>query len=99
MQGWERLKYITNALTQLRYCDATGRLALHFKGPPGTQPEPYRPWFAFPGRPHAQHAIIFGHWATLGPCNAPGVYALDTGCVWGGALTALCLESRENASV
>jgi bis(5'-nucleosyl)-tetraphosphatase (symmetrical) len=95
LQGWERLKYITNALTQLRYCDAAGRLALRAKGPPGTQPEPYLPWFAFAERVPARHIILFGHWATLGPCHVPGVYALDTGCVWGGTLTALCLETKE----
>ena len=99
LQDWERLKYITNAFTQLRYCDAAGRLALRVKGAPGTQPEPYRPWFEFPARAHAEHTVLFGHWATLGPCNAPGVYALDTGCVWGGALTALCLETRERISI
>lgn len=99
LTAWERLAYVTNCLTRLRYCDAAGRLALEEKGPPGTQSAPYVPWFALPERAHAALTILFGHWATLGPCEAPGVYALDTGCVWGGTLTALCLETRERISV
>ena len=95
----EQLGYIANCLTRMRYCDATGRLDLKEKGPPGSQPAPYLPWFALPERLHASETIVFGHLASLGPCNEPGVYALDTGCVWGGALTALCLETWERTSV
>ncbi len=95
----EQLGYITNCLTRLRYCDPVGRLDLREKGPPGSQPAPYLPWFAMPGRLHASETIIFGHWASLGACNEPGVHALDTGCVWGGTLTALCLETWERTSV
>jgi bis(5'-nucleosyl)-tetraphosphatase (symmetrical) len=99
MQPWERRGYIINCLTRLRYCDAAGRLALGLKGPPGTQPAPYMPWFTIPERAHGELAIVFGHWSTLGACDAPGIYAVDTGCVWGGALTGLCLETRERVSV
>ena len=95
----EQLGYIVNCLTRMRYCDAAGRLELREKGPPGSQPAPYLPWFALPGRLHASETIVFGHWASLGACNESGVYALDTGCVWGGALTALCLETGERTSV
>ena len=95
----EQLGYIVNCLTRLRYCDAAGRLELREKGPPGSQPAAYLPWFAVPGRLHASETIVFGHWASLGICNALGVHALDTGCVWGGALTALCLETWERTSV
>ena len=95
----EQLGYIINCLTRLRYCDAAGGLELREKGPPGRQPAPYLPWFVIPGRLHASETLIFGHWASLGPCNEPGIHALDTGCVWGGALTALCLETRERTSV
>ena len=66
---------------------------------PGSQSEPYLPWFAVPGRLHASETLVFGHWASLGTYNEPGVHALDTGCVWGGTLTALCLETWERASV
>lgn len=95
MVAEERQLYIANCLTRLRYCDAAGQLDLSSKGPLGSQPSPYLPWFAVPGRLHAGLDILFGHWSALGPCHAPGVYPLDTGCVWGGTLTALCLETRE----
>jgi len=96
---WERRRYITHCLTRLRYCDTVGKLNTEATGPPGSQPPPYLPWFAIPGRASANLTIIFGHWSSLGLYHAPGVYALDTGCVWGGALTALCLETREHVSV
>ena len=95
----DQLGYIINCLTRLRYCDPAGRLELREKGPPGSQPAPYLPWFSVPGRLHASETVIFGHWASLGACNEPGVHALDTGCVWGGVLTALCLETWERTSV
>jgi bis(5'-nucleosyl)-tetraphosphatase (symmetrical) len=96
---WERLRYITHCLTRLRYCDAAGRLHTETTGPPGSQPPPYLPWFAIPHRASANLNIVFGHWSSLGLYQAPGVYGLDTGCVWGGALTALCLETRQYVSV
>lgn len=95
----EQAGYILNCLTRMRYCDALGRLELKEKGAPGSQREPFLPWFAVPGRLHASETLVFGHWASLGPCSEPGVHALDTGCVWGGTLTALCLETWERASV
>ena len=95
----DQLGYVVNCLTRLRYCDPTGHLELREKGPPGSQSPPYLPWFAVPERLHASETVIFGHWASLGACNEPGVHALDTGCVWGGALTALCLETWERTSV
>ena len=95
----DQLGYIVNCLTRLRYCDPGGRLELREKRPPGSQPVPYLPWFAVPGRLHVSEKIVFGHWASLGTYNEPGVYALDTGCVWGGTLTALCLETWERTSV
>lgn len=96
---WAQRGYIVNAFTRLRYCDRAGRLALKEKGPPGSQSAPYLPWFAIPERAHTDLNIVFGHWSTLGPCVSPGVYPLDTGCVWGGSLTALCLETKERHSV
>jgi bis(5'-nucleosyl)-tetraphosphatase (symmetrical) len=94
----ERLRYITHCLTRLRFCDADGRLH-DASDPPGSQPPPYLPWFAFPQRASADQIMVFGHWSSLGLYSASGVYGLDTGCVWGGALTALCLETREHTSV
>jgi bis(5'-nucleosyl)-tetraphosphatase (symmetrical) len=99
LSRWERLGYTINCLTRLRYCDAEGQLALAEKGPPGTQRTPYLPWFQFPNRASAKHTVLFGHWSTLGAYTAPGIYALDTGCVWGGTLTALCIETKERISV
>ncbi len=96
---WARLRYITHCLTRLRYCDAAGRLNAEAAGPPGSQPPPYLPWFAIPQRASADTTIVFGHWSSLGLYRAPGVYGLDTGCVWGGALSALCLETRAVVSV
>ena len=96
---WERLRYTTHCLTRLRFCDSAGRLNDEATGPPGTQPPPFLPWFAIPQRASTDLTIVFGHWSSLGLYQAPGVYALDTGCVWGGALTALCLETREHVSV
>jgi len=93
--GWDRLRFITNCFTRLRYCDPAGRLALAHKGPPGTQPPDLHPWFRIPGRASAGLNIIFGHWSTLGPCADPGIYALDTGCLWGGTLTALALDGTD----
>lgn len=104
LEGWERLRFITNCLTRLRYCDDKGRLLLEYKGPPGTQSEVAIPWFMIDGRRTEQEKIIFGHWSTvtLGeikdfrPYN---VFPLDTGCLWGGSLTALRLEDETWFSV
>jgi bis(5'-nucleosyl)-tetraphosphatase (symmetrical) len=95
----ERLPYITNCFTRMRFCDAQGRLEFGSKGPPGTQPEPYLAWFHHAHRACAKTTTVFGHWAALGAYTAPGVYALDTGCVWGQELTALCLETKVRTSI
>jgi len=87
--GERRLRYICNCFTRIRYCTTDGKLALKEKGAPGSQPKQYVPWFDVPNRANQDLRIVFGHWSTLGAFHAPGIYALDTGCVWGGALTAL----------
>ena len=92
LTGWERLRFITNCLTRLRYCDADGRIALAHKGAPGSQPDGLYPWFELPQRGSRDLKIVFGHWSTLGERSDPGVYPLDTGCLWGGQLTALRLD-------
>lgn len=100
LAGWKRLRFITNCFTRLRYCDAEGNLALEAKGAPGSQPPGYLPWFRVPHRASAGLRIVFGHWSTLGPCSDVGIYALDTGCLWGGALTALRLDgNKERVSI
>jgi bis(5'-nucleosyl)-tetraphosphatase (symmetrical) len=92
LQGNERLRFITNCLTRMRYCDAEGRLALEEKGAPGTQPPPLLPWFEVPGRATRNERILFGHWSTLGYRQGPNVWGLDSGCLWGGRLTALRID-------
>jgi bis(5'-nucleosyl)-tetraphosphatase (symmetrical) len=92
LRGGERLRFITNCFTRLRFCDARGRLALEEKGAPGSVPAPWLPWFAVPGRRSADVNIVFGHWSTLGLYSGDNVYALDSGCLWGGALSALRLD-------
>ncbi|GAB4346548.1 MAG: symmetrical bis(5'-nucleosyl)-tetraphosphatase [Gammaproteobacteria bacterium] len=94
LKGWKRLRFITNSLTRLRYCDAKGRLALDAKGRPGTQGKGFMPWFAVPGRKSRNERIVFGHWSTLGYYAEHRVHCLDTGCVWGGRLTALRLDGK-----
>jgi bis(5'-nucleosyl)-tetraphosphatase (symmetrical) len=93
LEGAERLRFITNALTRLRACDAQGRMLLSFKGPPSRLPQGAHPWFRVPGRRSAGSRIVCGHWSALGYVDEPDVLALDTGCVWGGALTAKRLDS------
>lgn len=96
LAGIDRLRFITNALTRMRFCTADGRLDMQHNGPPGSQPEGLMPWFEVPGRANADLTIVFGHWARLGGVQRPGVYGIDTGCVWGGALTALRLDPPDD---
>lgn len=99
LSGYARLRFITNCLTRLRYCTADGKLALSEKmSPEETQSSAQKtllPWFAVPHRASADTRILFGHWSTLGQVYWPAfrVWGLDTGCVWGGRLTALHLET------
>lgn len=97
LEGDQRLRFITNCFTRLRYCHADGRLALQDKRAPQSVKGKLLPWFAVPGRRSADTRWLFGHWSTLGQVGWEqyGVYGLDSGCLWGGALTALCLETAE----
>ncbi len=100
LEGGERLRYIVNCFTRLRYVDAQGRLQLEAKGPPGkAQQESLIPWYAVPDAPWRGVRLIFGHWSTLGFFRNADVTALDTGCVWGGSLTALRLDLPVTAPV
>jgi len=99
LQGFDRLRFITNCLTRLRFCNAEGRLDLSTKTKGHSRPDFY-PWFEIPNRRSQGLNIAFGHWASLqGKCNDPQVFALDTGCVWGYSLTALRIEDRQRFSV
>ncbi|MBK1641225.1 bis(5'-nucleosyl)-tetraphosphatase (symmetrical) [Chromatium okenii] len=92
LRGLERLRFIVNCLTRLRFCSADGRLALKEKGEIGSQTPGLVPWFQVPQRRTRADRIIFGHWSTLGYYAGENVWAIDSGCLWGGALTALRVE-------
>jgi bis(5'-nucleosyl)-tetraphosphatase (symmetrical) len=92
LSGYERLRFTINVLTRLRVCTAEGRIDLASKGEPPPPPSPWRPWFEHPQRRSSNARVIFGHWSALGLVQRPQVVGLDTGCVWGGALTALDLD-------
>ncbi len=94
LQGVTRLRVITNYLTRMRFCSADGSLDLKSKEGADSAPAGFAPWFSYDNRKTRSHTIIFGHWAALeGRCDASNVVALDTGCVWGGAMTLLNLDS------
>jgi bis(5'-nucleosyl)-tetraphosphatase (symmetrical) len=95
LTGWARLRYITNAFTRMRFCDLDGNLELRKKGPPSPRARKYVPWFDVPRRRNKGLKIVFGHWSTLGNVKREGIYPLDTGCVWGGCLTAMRLRRRK----
>jgi bis(5'-nucleosyl)-tetraphosphatase (symmetrical) len=92
LSGYDRLRFTVNCLTRLRYCTADGRLLMKPKGPPEEAPAGAIPWFRVPGRRSAGARLLFGHWSALGWYSGEGVVSLDSGCVWGGRLTALRLD-------
>jgi bis(5'-nucleosyl)-tetraphosphatase (symmetrical) len=91
----ERLRFTINVLTRLRFCTAQGRVDLKLKGAPSDTPGPFAPWFSHVHRRSAGTRVIFGHWSTLGLLRTDRLLALDTGCVWGGALTAANLDDPQ----
>lgn len=99
LKGLPRLRFITNCFTRMRYCFSDGALDLTQKVPIGQHPAMLQPWFKLRKRPLGCQ-LVFGHWASLqGHCEAKDVYAIDTGCVWGGELTALRLDDQTLFSV
>ena len=91
LRGWDRLRVIVNAMTRMRFCTPEGKMDLRTKS--GAPPRDYQPWFEL--RPKKEAVLVCGHWSTLGLKLTPRLAALDTGCVWGGSLTALRLEDRK----
>ena len=89
LQGIARWRSTLNAFTRLRFCSPSGLLEFETKESSAQAPAGYMPWFDVPGRKTANTLIAFGHWSTLGAVARKDVWALDTGCVWGGCLTAL----------
>lgn len=95
LTGDERLRVITNYFTRMRFCKADGTIEFKSKEGLESAPEGYKPWFEIPNRKMAGQTILFGHWAALeGRCDVAHVYALDTGCVWGGCLTMMNIDSQ-----
>jgi bis(5'-nucleosyl)-tetraphosphatase (symmetrical) len=92
--GLDRLRVITNAMTRLRVCTKKGEMEFNFKGELPDIPQGYMPWFDVPKRASQAVNVIFGHWSALGLQQRNNVYALDTGCLWGGQLTAMNLETK-----
>jgi bis(5'-nucleosyl)-tetraphosphatase (symmetrical) len=95
LTGFDRLRVIVNALTRLRFCDAQGRMEFETKEGLAAAPAGYTPWFDAPGRRTAADTVAFGHWSTLGWLNRSDVFSMDTGCVWGGCLSALRLDGPD----
>ena len=94
LTGMDRLRIITNAFTRLRVCTAAGEMEFAFKGELPNMPAGYMPWFDVPTRQSQAAQIICGHWSALGLHKRQNIFALDTGCLWGGQLTAMCLETH-----
>ena len=91
LEGFDRLRAIINVFTRMRFCNVRGAIAFNEKGAPGTQKPGFYPWFEVPGHAPRDVKMVCGHWSTLGLFQGLGVHAIDTGCVWGGRLTALAL--------
>ncbi len=98
LRGMERLRFITNCLTRLRFCRPDGRIDLKHKGNASPRTKRYRPWHTFNDRPSRNVQIVFGHWSTHGFRHTDHIIALDTGCVWGGKLTAVRLDGKQKAT-
>lgn len=94
LTGFDRLRFICNSFTRMRFCREDGCLDFSSNGAPGSIPEGAKPWFEVSNRQTTKERILFGHWSTLGKVSKENIYALDTGCVWGGELTALRIDTE-----
>ena len=94
LRGADRLRVIVNAMARMRFCTVDGTIELRTKGETAKAPPGYVPWFDAPGRASRDHTLVCGHWSTLGLKLRPDLLALDSGCVWGGSLSAVRLEDR-----
>jgi bis(5'-nucleosyl)-tetraphosphatase (symmetrical) len=97
LAGADRLRFAINVLTRMRVCTNDGRINLRLKGKPPQADSPWRPWFELESRRTRGTRVIFGHWSALGLILRDDVIGLDSGCVWGGALTALDLDGSRTA--
>lgn len=94
LKGMSKIRFIVNCFTRIRYCDVKGRLDFKYKGAIGSQPNNLIPWFNVPERKSINMQIIFGHWSALGYFHGQNCYGIDTGCIWGGQLTAIKLGKK-----
>ena len=94
LTGYKRLRVIVNAFTRMRICTQQGEMEFKFKGEVQNIPPGYLPWYEVPERKSADSTVIFGHWSALGLLNRENVIALDTGCLWGGPMSAVRLGDR-----
>ena len=103
LTGWDRITLITNFFSRLRYYSADGRMDFKHKGPVGSQPKELIPWYELYEFPDDQESIVFGHWSALHlsdeEMRKKRIFALDTGAVWGGSLTAMRLDDGQIFSV
>jgi len=94
LKGAEQLRFAVNCFTRMRFCDEKGRLDFQYSGELGSQPKHLKPWFDLPHRKNSHLKIIFGHWSAIGYHHSQNTHAIDTGCLWGGQLTALKLDRK-----
>lgn len=94
LTGADRLRVLTNAMTRIRVCTEQGEMEFSFKGELKDVPQGYMPWFDVPSRATKDTQVIFGHWSALGLQQRENIYALDTGCLWGGQLTAMNVHTK-----
>jgi len=99
LTGIDRLRMIASVFTRMRYCRRDGSLEYNYKGPPADAPDHLRPWYAVEDRVTRDEKILFGHWASHGESTTDNIFPLDFGCVWGGRLEAMALETGQRISV
>ena len=99
LRGEPRWRCVINALTRLRFCSADGEMEFRTKDGAASVPPGFMPWFDVPGRRTAGQPMACGHWSTLGLVDRPELLAIDTGCVWGGALTTVRVDELTRAGV
>ena len=98
LSGPKRLRCIVNVLTRLRFCTPEGEMDFDTKEGVAAAPDGFLPWFDVPGRQTAGGTVAFGHWSTLGWLGRADVLSLDTGCVWGGSLSAVRMQPGVDAA-
>jgi len=92
LTGYDRIRFIVNVFTRIRFCSETGRMDFIHKGPIGSQGNGLYPWFSRIPDQVLSHRLVFGHWSALGRGGSRSCFGIDTGCLWGGRLTALRID-------